>query len=395
VAVAGFTSRKSGGSLAMLAEILVLTMAAAPQAAAATPPAPAAATTPASEPGDKTVSPVVVSPLAKPPPADLQIQAAGSEDDPDPADAFWPATAYNGGVNGVARLRCLIDVHGLAERCEVASETPEGKGFGRAAMELRATFKLPPSLGPDGPINAVKIIAVTFKAPDRNFDMAAILSGTTFHQGNPLRMNKVVMLDYPVWVRAANFDDLARAYPAQGDGEEGYAVAHCAVRRTGALDGCVVIKETPEKHGFGKAALALAPKFQVDPRLAQTHHSDPLMVNVPIRFPGREELARRTVMAPAWVTGFDTHKSIRLFPPEAAANGLTTGRGVARCTVTTEGTLTNCAPEAGDPDGEGFSEAAVKLASTMKMNLWGADGAPVEGGVVHIPIRQNLKAGVD
>jgi hypothetical protein len=29
----------------------------------------------------------------------------------------------------------------------------------------------------------------------------------------------------------------------------------------------------------------------------------------------------------------------------------------------------------------------------MKMNLWSSDGAPVEGGVVHIPIRLNLKGG--
>jgi hypothetical protein len=34
----------------------------------------------------------------------------------------------------------------------------------------------------------------------------------------------------------------------------------------------------------------------------------------------------------------------------------------------------------------------VKLASAMRMNLWSADGAPVEGGVIHIPIRLNLKA---
>ena len=52
-----------------------------------------------------------------------------------------------------------------------------------------------------------------------------------------------------------------------------------------------------------------------------------------------------------------------------------------------------CAPEPGDPDGVGFSEAAAKLASTMKMNLWTADASPVEGGVVHIPIRLNLKPG--
>ena len=74
------------------------------------------------------------------------------------------------------------------------------------------------------------------------------------------------------------------------------------------------------------------------------------------------------------------------------ASGLTTGRGVARCLVANDGSLTKCAPEAGDPAGLGFSEAAAKLASTMKMNLWSTDGAPVEGGVVHIPIRLNLKA---
>ena len=53
-----------------------------------------------------------------------------------------------------------------------------------------------------------------------------------------------------------------------------------------------------------------------------------------------------------------------------------------------DGALTACAPEPAEPSGLGFSEAAVRLASTMaKMNLWSADGAPVQGGVVHIPIR--------
>jgi hypothetical protein len=60
--------------------------------------------------------------------------------------------------------------------------------------------------------------------------------------------------------------------------------------------------------------------------------------------------------------------------------------------VAADGALTQCAPEAAEPAGLGFSEAAAKLASTMKMNLWSTDGAPVEGGVVHIPIRLNLKA---
>jgi hypothetical protein len=29
----------------------------------------------------------------------------------------------------------------------------------------------------------------------------------------------------------------------------------------------------------------------------------------------------------------------------------------------------------------------------MKMNLWSADAAPVAGGVVHVPVRLNLKGG--
>jgi hypothetical protein len=52
-------------------------------------------------------------------------------------------------------------------------------------------------------------------------------------------------------------------------------------------------------------------------------------------------------------------------------------------------------PEPGQSDGLGFSEAAAKLASGMKMNLWGSDAAPVIGGVVHIPVRLNLKDGAD
>jgi TonB family protein len=240
----------------------------------------------------------------------------------------------------------------------------------------------------------VKTIEVNFKAPERNFNQGEIAKGQTFNQGNALRMNKVVMIDFPVWTSAPSFDDLARAYPAKAGSEEGYSVVQCHVHSDGVLSGCGVIKEAPEKHDFGKAALALAPHFRIEPRLAQGHGGTPLVVNIPMRFPPREEIAQRTVMAPAWINGFDQKQVPKLFPPEAAASGLTTGRGVARCTVAADGRLTDCAPEPGAPDGLGFSEAAVKLASAMKMNLWSADAEPVEGGVIHIPIRLNLKPDV-
>ena len=340
-------------------------------------------------PPDATVSPLeVLKPAAKAPPADATVQVQGTDDDIDTRFIFWPATAYQARFDGHVRLRCLVDAHGIAERCEVASETPAGKGFGRAALQVRPTLKLKPHEGPDGPTSAVMNIAVTFTAPDTWQDHDIV-------RGNPKQMTPIPLLDYPVWSAAPSFDDLAAAYPEKAGGAEGYAVLNCKVVRSGAVEQCGVIKEDPENRGFGKAAMSLAPRFRVEPRLAATRLRTALAVDIPVRFPSRQDLAERTVTAPAWISGFDARHMPKVFPPEAANSGVTSGRGVARCVVGADGALTACQPETGDPEGLGFSEAAAKLASAMKMNLWSADAEPVEGGVIHVPIRLNLKPGAD
>ncbi|HEY8004373.1 MAG TPA: M56 family metallopeptidase, partial [Phenylobacterium sp.] len=317
--------------------------------------------------------------------------------------AVWPSDAYHNGLDGRVRLSCKVDVHGLAERCEVASEYPRNKGFGRAALQLRPTFKLKPTQGADGPIDSVMSIDVSFVGSDRTFESGDYLTmdnqlglvrvvDTAHRAANPLNMRAVTMLDAPVWVAAPNFDDLARAYPEKGAGEEGYAAAHCQVQRSGALDGCFIIKEVPQGRGFGKAALGLASKFRVSRELANAPRRSPIWVDVPIRLPPPAALDRE-IAAPVWISTVDARRPPRIFPPEAASQGLTTGRGVARCTVGPDGGLTACAPEPGDADPLGFSAAAARIASTLKMNLWSADAAPVEGGVVHVPVRLNLKGG--
>ncbi|MFL5297351.1 MAG: TonB family protein [Phenylobacterium sp.] len=379
----------------MLAFILALQVA----AAAAQPPAPPV----------KQVSPVVVTPAPK---IAANIDVAGDEESGGhDFVAIWPATAYHTGYDGEVTLSCLVDVHGLAERCRVAAETPQNRGFGKAALELRPTFKLKPATGPDGaPVNATMALHITFKAPKRDVlgmegsnaavrsihDSENLIASQRSMAGNPLAMRDVTMVDDPVWAQAAGFDDLARAYPAKGAGLEGYVAAHCMVERSGgeagALRSCQVIKESPEGHDFGKAALSLTSKFRIAPAaLVRAPHGTPLWVDIPIRLVPPAQAQDRTVMAPLWLAGFDTRTAPRVFPPEAAASGLTTGRGVARCKVGPDGAMSDCVPEPGEPDGLGFSEAAAKLASAMRMNLWSADGAPVQGGVVHIPIRLNLK----
>ena len=386
----------------MLAELLALFAAAAP-AAASTPPT-------------RTVSPVTVtatpsSSIAAHP--DAKVDSAGGADDAHgDAVAIWPRRAYNRGDDGRVTLSCRVDAHGLAEWCKVIGEQPSGQGFGRAALEMRPTFKLTPVQGPDGqPITAMMTVNVGFNAPDFQVDSNGLGQSQMAHAGpgalspvvgtvtgNRLEMRAVIMVDNPVWASAANFDDLARVYPAKGGGAEGYAAAHCQVDRTGRdageLEHCQIIKEAPKAQGFGRAALSLMPKFRVLPAtLARAPHGAPLWVDVPVRFSPPDEAAERTVKAPIWLLNVDPDAAPRVFPPEAAAKGLTTGRGVARCKVADDGNVTACVPEAGDPDGLGFSEAAAKLATAMRMNLWSADGAPVEGGVVHIPIRINLKGG--
>ncbi len=388
----------------MLALILYLFAATEPAAAAPpSPPVPGAT---------NTVSGITVqaSPKGKQPAPDVTIDMSSNDDAITKGVVIWPATAYQTRADGRVTLSCEFDIHGLAESCSVLSESPAGKGFGAAALELRTTLKLPPPLDLHGqPISMTKRIALTFKAPRNSPNVGALanngpepnlvqdvrarktvfyIDDVTFGAENPLVMHAVTMVDTPLWAHAASFDDLAAAYPSKGGGVEGYVAAHCAVLPTGALTRCEAIKETPAGLGFGKAALSLTSKFQIDPSVvAKAPHGAPLWVDIPVRLPPPSTFADRAITAPTWIVKIDPTIKAHFFPMTAAANGFVTGQGVARCTLAADGSMASCKPDTADPDGFGFSEAAVKLASTMKMNLWSADGAPVEGGVVRIPIR--------
>jgi hypothetical protein len=138
----------------------------------------------------------------------------------------------------------------------------------------------------------------------------------------------------------------------------------------------------------------LTDKFQmiIDP--AGFPVGTPLMTDVTFNFvaPSDPTFTGRQISDPAWIATIAPGAAEKLFPPEAAAKGLKTGRGVAECTVGADGSLQTCHPLAGDPDGMGFSEAAVKVASVMRMSLWTNAGGPVVGATVRLPIRFNLAA---
>ena len=376
----------------------------------------------AEPPPPKTVAPVTVqapapTTIEKHPDA-IVNSAGGSDEAIGEYVAVWPGRAYHGGKDGRVSLNCLIDVHGLAEWCKVAAETPPGLGFGRAALELRTTFKLKPAQGPDGaPVAKVMSVNVGFKQPDFQFDAAEFERELRAHHssnagrdigdmapvdipysGNRLDLHRLTMIDDPEWVAAPDFDDVAAAYPAQGGGIEGYAAMHCQVVRggkdAGRLRYCESLKEDPHGREFAHAALSLMGKFRIRPEsLAHAPQGAPLWVDVPVRLPPPKTPADRMVAAPVWLVNVDPALTWKVFPKAAAARGLTRGVGQARCQIAVDGGLANCTPEGADPDGAGFPTAAAQVAPLMRMNLWSADGGPVEGGAVEVSLEFRAKGG--
>ncbi|THD81863.1 MAG: TonB family protein [Phenylobacterium sp.] len=355
--------------------------------AAATGPAPAAAP-PATPPTE--VSPVVVTGQPnRPPPADVTVSMGDGTFVRGQDVSIWPAAARAAGVGGTVTLTCEVDVHGLAQTCRVAYEQPRGQGFGAAALELRPTFKLTPRQGPDGPVAGPMNIAVNFKPSEMEIDLRRIQETSSKVLDHPIASRSVTLMDWPAWTRAPGFEDWAAAYPAKGGGVEGYAVAHCKVQPTGALTRCVVEKELPTGHDFGKAAVALAGQFTVSPEtMARAPRGAPIEVDVPVRFPPPAEAKDRTVREPFWIVGSDPRSLMRDFPAGVAKPG-SPGAQVA-CEVGADGALTGCRIELTSPDGLDFDDAAVRLASRLKMNLWSAEAGPVQGGVVHLPVRLDM-----
>jgi len=347
---------------------------------------------------------VVTGHTSRTPDGKVKVDATVNVDDEDVSERYgpiWPTKAYDVGVSGRVVLACKMTAQGFAQACSIASETPQKMGFGEAALQLQPSLRVPPP-SPLPASGAVMMnIAVRFDAPENTLDGQGALPdtvgavtagrGVSPRSGRPIIMQSVTMLQHPIWSAAPSFDNVRQVYPAHANSAEGFVVLRCDVERTGALRGCDVSKEEPERQGFDRAALKLAPLFRVSPAvMAKAPRTGEIQVFVPIRFALAGAGVEPTVSAPSWISGLDPQTAPKLFPPQAAARGLTTGRGVARCVVGADGALTQCRPEGADPDGIGFSEAAVVVAAAMKMNLWSADAGPVSGGVVRVPVRLNL-----
>ena len=88
---------------------------------------------------------------------------------------------------------------------------------------------------------------------------------------------------------------------------------------------------------------------------------------------------------PVWV-GIPTASAFKRYYPKEAQKQRISGKAVLDCKVRDDGTLTACVVSEEAPRNMGFGEAALQLSEGFQMKSQTADGRPVGGGSVHLPI---------
>ena len=65
---------------------------------------------------------------------------------PTPAEIspYWPTPAILAHMSGRTILACVVPRPGPPERCRVQFETPQGAGFGPAALRMSSRFRINP-----------------------------------------------------------------------------------------------------------------------------------------------------------------------------------------------------------------------------------------------------------
>lgn len=181
-------------------------------------------------------------------------------------DAAWPKAAV-GAPFGQAALRCVLMKTGQLRSCDVISENPRGKGFGKAAQDLSKLFV----------VNIGDTDAKSFK--DYKVDLP-------FRFRDPAAP-EARKLTKPRWIRTLSAEAMAEVYPqaaAKAGVKSGVGAATCTITATGELTGCIPARESPAGLDFGKAAVEAVKPMRMNPWTKEGDTVEGLTITIPVEF---------------------------------------------------------------------------------------------------------------
>lgn len=84
---------------------------------------------------------------------------------PESIAEVFPTAAWSLNLSGRVMLYCTVTAGGRLDPCAIADETPNGLGFGKAAIALSKTFEFHPAVAKGAPIASQVRIPITFALP--------------------------------------------------------------------------------------------------------------------------------------------------------------------------------------------------------------------------------------
>ena len=296
----------------------------------------------------------------------------------DQIKAVWPSASPD--TPGQAILNCSISSKGVVSHCHVESETPKGRGFGAAALQLVPGFAIGPGKMNNNPISMSEArIPINFLLPKPRQNGVGDFGPDLADMTNaPWQVVPTAAQTAAAWPRAA---------PASL--ASGHAVIRCRLRFDSSLAACTVVSEDPPDRGFGEAALGLSARFRVRAGMAEPDTIAAARIKVPFTFtnPAQPAAAPTWIAKPNWVRFIEADQMTALYPKLASDKGVATGRGVVDCSIDAAGELVGCVVASEDPPGMGFGPAAIVAAANFTLNPWTEDGRPVDGSKFRLAVR--------